>query len=449
MAAPGETVVLLGDYFGRTPREGSLSIAGEIPPPSLIRSWSDQKIVFDIPEDAASGLLTVSNTQGTSQGVLYTNTESIPTVLRNAAAPGTPLIVSLLPSRPVSGQTVTLAGRGFGDGSGGAVRVVTGGPLISIASRDCVGWSDTAVSFVLPAGVGPDSTARVVTPSGESAPYALLASSPVVYGASASVVIDVHAEVDSMRPVIVWGPVPQNVDTVWTASGPAWASWSGGTHELKYRLTLTSWTKTASAPAAGPIPPAPPVDSSFAERWRPAAAALKMLTASWGLDTSDPWLKVQRLQTGLTGFQRQAAARERPELSASPAALLAGKSLNSFETASLAAYLGAQAGLTIRLVSGLVLNGAGTPSPRTWVEVWLPGGWFPWDPVEGAPGRLDNRHFAFAAGLRTLERRLPRSSVWGAPVPATLGDATGEVAAPRFVSDPEPVVRWELTRADK
>ncbi len=80
MAAPGQTVVLTGDYFGRTEREGSLSLAGEIPPPSLIQTWTDQKIVFTVPEDATSGLVTVSNSQGTSTGVLFTNTETIPTV---------------------------------------------------------------------------------------------------------------------------------------------------------------------------------------------------------------------------------------------------------------------------------------------------------------------------------------------------------------------------------
>lgn len=448
MAAPGETVVVSGDYFGRTSREGSLSISGEIPPPSLIRSWSDQKIVFDVPEDAASGLLTVSNTQGTSQGVLYTNTESIPTVLQNAAAPGKPLIVSVLPSRPVSGQTVTLAGRGFGDGAGGFVRVVTGGPLLSIASQDCASWSDDAVSFVLPGGVGPDSTARVVTPRGESAPYGLQASSPVVYGASASVTVEFRAQVDSTRPVTVWGPVPQDVDTTWAASGPVQASWGGGSHELKYRLTLTSWSKTASVPG-GTAPPAPTVDTSLFDDWKSASAALKTLTAAWGLDAPDPWLKVQRLQIGLAGFRRQAAVQEKPGLRSAPAALLTSKSLDSFETASLAAYLGTQAGLTMRLVSGLVLDGSGTPSPRTWTEVWLPGGWFPWDPVDGTPGSLDDRHFAFAVGLRQPERLLPQSSTWGAPAPATLGDVTGEVALPRFPSDPEPVVRWEVTRIDK
>ena len=60
-----------GDYFGRTEQEGILSLAGEIPPPSLIQSWSDQRIVFVVPEDASSGLVTISNSQGTSKGVLF------------------------------------------------------------------------------------------------------------------------------------------------------------------------------------------------------------------------------------------------------------------------------------------------------------------------------------------------------------------------------------------
>ena len=449
MAAPGETVVISGDYFGRTQREGSLSIAGEIPPPSLIRSWSDQKIVFDVPEDAASGLLTVANTQGTSQGVLFTNTETIPTVLQTASAPGIPLINSVDPSHPVSGQTVTVTGRGFGSGSDTvALRLETGGPALVLHPEDCVLWTGRTVSFVLPAGTGGDTSLRMVTPRGSSPPYALQGTSPVTFGDAAKVVVEFRAQIFSSRPVVVWGPVPRGVVTQWTADAPTTASWDSGTHELRYRLTLTTWSQ-ASGSLTGTPPPAPETDVPLADLWRPAAAMIKTLTATWGLETNDTWQKVQKLQTGLALFQRSVGTREVPALSSDPVGLLSSRALNSFETSTLAAYVGAQAGLTVRLVSGLWVSDDGTLLTRTWTEVWLAGGWIPWDPVEGTPGRLDSRHFAFETAPAAPERRLPRSSTWGRAVPATLGDATGEVTSPLSASDSEPVVRWEFTRVEK
>jgi hypothetical protein len=450
MAAPGETVVVSGDYFGRTPREGSLSIAGEIPPPSLIRSWSDQKIVFDIPEDAASGLVTVANTQGTSQGVLFTNTESIPTVLQTAADPGIPLIANVYPSHPVSGQIVTVNGRGFGSGSDTVVLRVetTGGPVLNIHPADSLSWTEGSVSFVLPAGAGGDSYLRFSAPRGDSAPYALQAVSPLSFSDPVTMTVEFHAHVTSSRPVVVWGPVPRVLDTKWSADAPTTAMWDAGTHDLRYRLTLTTWSQTAASLSGSPAP-APDTGASPPNVWKPATSSLKTLTASWGLDTGDAWQRVQKIQTGLSGFHREAGAHEPAGLSSDPAVLLASRSLNSFETSSLAVFLSTQAGLTMRLVSGLWLADDNSLRSRTWTEVWLPGGWIPWDPVDGTPGRLDNRHFAFETSPNSPERRLPRSSTWGRSVPATLGDATGEVTSPLSVYDTEPVVGWEFTRVEK
>ncbi len=448
MAAPGETVVVTGDYFGRTPREGSLSLAGEIPPPSLIRSWSDQKIVFDVPEDAVSGLVTVSNTQGVSQGMLFTNTETIPTVLQTASAPGIPLIVSVYPPRPVSGQTVTLGGRGFGAGSDAAwVRLETGSAALTITPGDTEEWTDREISFVLPAGVGADSFVRV-SARADSLPYALQASSPVAFGEPRTVTVEFLGTVSAQRPVTVWGPVPHVPQTRWTAEGATTASWGAGTHDLRYRLTLTSWNQTWSGPVTG-LQPAPDADLTATAVWKPAASSLKTLTAPWGLDTADPWQKLQKLQTGLAAFSRHVTANERAALTGDPVQLVAGRSLNSFETSTLAAFVATQAGLSMRLVAGLWLSPDGVLSPRTWTEVWLPGGWIPWDPVDGTPGNLDNRHFAFETAPAAPERRLPRSATWGRPAPATLGDATGEAVFGATASAAEPVVRWEVTRVEK
>jgi len=134
-----------------------------------------------------------------------------------------------------------------------------------------------------------------------------------------------------------------------------------------------------------------------------------------------------------------------PSLTRSPADLLASGKLDSYEVSSLAAALALQAGLSARLVGGLWLSGE-VPLARTWVEVWIPGaGWVSWDVIDGGPGSLDNRHFAFDTGSAPVQRRVPRSKTFGPGAPGTLSAVSGEASGP----GPEPVVQWQITRAEK
>lgn len=465
MAAPGQQVVVTGDYFGRTEREGSLSLAGEIPPPSLILSWSDQKIVFVVPEDASSGLVSVANSQGTSPGVLFTNTETIPTVLQAAAAPAAPLLWAASPSQPVPGQTVTLLGRGFGFGDE-AVSVsvaVTGGPVIEFGPSESQVWSDRSVSFRWPQGA--DAAAvSVQTPRGQSAPFVVGTSIPVTLENPRTLVVEFKAKVTQppATALVLWGPVPQrSAMTNWSllSSDPglpaatrqplfSWSAGSGGERQAVYKLSLTTWAKRWNGLPSGVTPgmaDSPAGDDVQRALWKPASAALKALTARWGLDTSDPWLKLQRLQTGLAALGAAVGPAEAPGLTRTPAELLTSAKFDSYEISSLAVALAGQAGIPARLVGGL-WAADDAPRPRTWAEAWIPGaGWVSWDVIDGTPGALDNRHFAFDPGTYAPARRAARSQTFGPAAPGTLLPVTGEATGP----GPEPVVQWQITRSEK
>jgi len=466
MAAPGQQVTVTGDYFGRTSREGSLSLAGEIPPPSLILSWTDQKIVFLVPEDAGSGLVTVANSQGISRGVLFTNTQTIPTVLRLASPSGQPLLLSVVPAQPQAGQSVTLSGRGFGTGDGASsVRVSTGasGPLLKIPPADTLVWTDGEISFRWPAGAGAGSSVRVEGPKGPSPDLEVDGAGPLSFGTPRTVVLAFRAELKQPadRPVTLWGPVPQAASgTDWSLGEaspvpqpgslpPAfrWAAGPAASRTLSYSMTLTTWAKLWAGPpsgsvAAGDPPASDPGPLAF---WKPSAPALKALTAKWGLDAPDPWLRALRIQTNLAAAFRigPASAAATPR---TPALILASGHLDGAETSSLAVALVAGAGGTARQVSGLWIDDNGRPQARTWAELWIAGaGWVPWDPAEGPPGPLDNRHFAFEVHRTPSARWEPRSELFGPGVPGTLGWAAGEVGG----SGDEPVVRWEITLSGK
>ncbi len=262
----------------------------------------------------------------------------------------------------------------------------------------------------------------------------------------------------------LWGsvPLPSSV-TVWSlvSSEPAslvtpgfvafrWPQGTSGDLQASYRLTLTSYAKIWKGWSAGAVPTAqdaPAGDDAPTVLWRPAASALKVLTASWGQSTPDPWLRIQRIQTGLAAaFHLTVSQRPSLDLSGAPAALLASGRLDSTEAATLAAYLAIQSGIPVRLVSGLWWGEDDRVLPRSWAEVWITGaGWIPWDVVDGNPGSLDNRHFAFQASGSFPARLLPRSRTFGPPPPGTLGGFSGEFLGSEVPS----AVRWELKRIDK
>jgi hypothetical protein len=464
MAAPGEEVTVNGEYFGRTEREGSLSFAGEIPPPSLIKSWSDQKIVFVVPDDASSGLVSVSNSQGTSAGMLLANTVSIPTVLQTAGVPGKPLLWSVLPASVVAGQTVTLMGRGFGTGSDGAVVVNTGGPVLEIGPQDCLGWSDRSVTFRVPAGAQAGATVAVRTSTGVSPALDLAATSSLVFAKPRTLAVEFRAKVTvwSSQAVTVWGLVPQPLSgTQWTLDSASptplahsqplafsFVPGASGDREVLYKLTLTTWERDWLGLASGQAPAgdAPAGDPAPWTFWKASAPALKVLTAKWGLETPDPWLRLQRLQTGLAASWSDLTRGVFKGQPRTPAQILGSKQADSVEISTLAVALATQAGLPARRVTGLWQNDAHALVPRSWVEVWIPAaGWIPWDVIDGNPGSLDNRHFAFEVGSGAPERLLPRSRVFFPLSPVSLTIPTGEAAG----GEGDPVAQWQITSLEK
>ena len=180
------------------------------------------------------------------------------------------------------------------------------------------------------------------------------------------------------------------------------------------------------------------------EWWRGTAPVLKALTAKWGLDAPDPWLRIQRIQTGITAaFQINPLEKGPPNRLRTTADALASGRLDSYEASSLAAQLAGLSGIPVRLVSGLWQPREGTLVPRVWAEFWLTGaGWAPWDLIDGNPGSLDNRHFAFETSLETPATWLPKSKPFGAVPPGSLGNPSGEASGP----GQEPVITWEITQ---
>ena len=464
MAVPGDTIVVEGRYFGRSAQEGTLSLSGEIPPPSLIKSWTDKRIEFVVPEDAESGLLTISNSQGTSPGVLFTNTVLIPTVMKLVAPPRVPLLMDASPDQPIAGQWVTLRGRGFGTGDEDVhllFRQKKSGPEIDFQPSDAAAWTDRQVRFRWPAGAGSKTQLTIVTPRGHSASFPLGTDGPVQGGAVSTIRVLISATFSSaVTPkTILWGSLPQGeAETTWslvssslvplTSRGnltfliPPAAS-PGKT--VQWTLSLTTWAKVWGGFPSGPVPaqiPPESGDSRSAVLWSSTQATINQWAAAWRLDTSDPWLRVNRLANGLLSmFQPDLSQPQHARLSGDPAERLKGKSLSSYEMATLASAVAAASSLPARVVSGFVVGPTKDAAVRFWVVFWIAGaGWVSWDPAAGTPGTLDQHHFAFETLPVAAQRLLPASQTFGPERLFGLGEPSGEIQS----GEPKPTVSWTV-----
>lgn len=128
--ARGRDVTITGSLFGATQGTGWVSFGGA---PGTVKLWSDTLIVATVPAAANSGYLGVVQNGLTSNGVLFTPYWQ-------------PRVTSLSANYTLVGNTVTINGTDFGSTPD---KVVLNGVRFNAAT-----WTDTRVTFTVPAGTG-------------------------------------------------------------------------------------------------------------------------------------------------------------------------------------------------------------------------------------------------------------------------------------------------------
>jgi hypothetical protein len=153
---PGTRIVISGTGFGTSQEAGSVMFEGAYLPAGVL-SWSDSQITAFAPNDAATGPVTVSVAEMSSNGVNFTVTSP-------------PNISGLSPNTGATGQVITITGSGFGPSQQGGT-VHFNGAVASPSS-----WSDASIQVQVPAnatsgnvvviasGVGSNSAAFTVLP---------------------------------------------------------------------------------------------------------------------------------------------------------------------------------------------------------------------------------------------------------------------------------------------
>ena len=110
----GEVITLSGNGFGESREESYITIAGITPTNSSYYVWQDDLIMVRVPESGESGLVYAYVRGKKSNGVLFSNSASVPRPVEGEELALVPRIVSINPQTGTPGALVTITGNNFG-----------------------------------------------------------------------------------------------------------------------------------------------------------------------------------------------------------------------------------------------------------------------------------------------------------------------------------------------
>jgi len=110
----GEVITLTGSLFGQSRDESYVTIAGISPTGSSYHTWQDDLIVVRVPELGESGLVYVHARGVKSNGVLFSNINSVPRPAEGEELGLEPRITSINPQAGAPGSALIITGSNFG-----------------------------------------------------------------------------------------------------------------------------------------------------------------------------------------------------------------------------------------------------------------------------------------------------------------------------------------------
>jgi len=110
----GEIITLTGSNFGVSREESYVTIAGTSPTNSSYFLWQDNLIIVKVPESGESGLVYVHTKGKKSNGVLFSNSASVPRPIDGEEMGLEPRITSVTPQIGAPGSLITITGSNFG-----------------------------------------------------------------------------------------------------------------------------------------------------------------------------------------------------------------------------------------------------------------------------------------------------------------------------------------------
>jgi hypothetical protein len=113
-ASEGDIIAISGEHFGEAGERTYITIAGERPTASSYLLWQDDLIKVKIARSGVSGLIYVFADGKQSNGVVFSDRETIPQKPKVETVNAGPVIGALNPKTVSPGDLLTITGSGFG-----------------------------------------------------------------------------------------------------------------------------------------------------------------------------------------------------------------------------------------------------------------------------------------------------------------------------------------------
>ncbi|MCL2266902.1 MAG: IPT/TIG domain-containing protein [Treponema sp.] len=429
----GEVITLTGSLFGESRDESYVTIAGISPTNSSYQVWQDDLIVVRVPELGESGLVYVHARGVKSNGVLFSNINTVPRPAEGEDFSLVPRITSISPQSGVPGSVMVISGSNFGASRDGGVffswdfesgvfnpYIIREPEYIEVSEIELgyESWSAREIRVRVPDGAI-SGNIEVRTNNGRSRPVFFDVSDKPgskvlkdkrIYTITYSVDIRV---LEATRPnsLYLWIPKPvvspaqRNINLISRSAEPYMENYRGaslykldnlgtGANQfinLSFRLEVYA-VETNIRPQSIRQEPSP-----LSAMYTQSSALIpcddpqiKSAAASITGREQNPYLKSRMIYDWITANMQ--ITRSLPS-QISLINALAERQADPYTAMLLYTALSRAAGIPCIPIAGIYLDRSGRTSRHYWAEFWIDGfGWVPVDPAMGAGVQYGNQN---------------------------------------------------------
>jgi transglutaminase-like putative cysteine protease len=422
----GDVITLRGRNFGAA-REGAfVSIAGITPTNSSYYTWQDDLIILKIPESGDSGLVYVYVKGRRSNGVLFSNSASVPRLIEGEDFGMEPKITIVSPQTGVPGTLVAITGHNFGASREGAgvffswdyaahsinPYVVTEPEYIEVSETEFgyETWNAREIRVRLPDGAVSGSL-KIKTPNGESRPVFFDVTGKPGYknfkdkrSYTISYSVDVKIN-EAVRPnnLYLWMPLPvtsasqRKVTPVSRSMEPFVENHrgvslfkldnltAGATHTINLSFNVEVYAIETGIRPVSVRQGKSPLYTAYTQSTNliPAdSSQIKSTVANIIGKEQNPYIKARMLYEWII---KNIDINEIPLITSGAVSALGQKKADPYSAALLYAAMARAAKLPCIPTAGVLINRQSQTIRHYWTEVWIDDfGWLPVDPVLGA-----------------------------------------------------------------
>jgi len=422
----GDVITLRGRNFGAA-REGAfVSIAGITPTNSSYYTWQDDLIILKIPESGNSGLVYVYVKGRRSNGVLFSNSASVPRLIEGEDFGMEPKITIVSPQTGVPGTLITITGHNFGASKEGSSvffswdyaansinpYVVTEPEYIEVSETELgyESWNAREIRVRLPDG-SVSGSLKIKTPNGESRPVFYDVTGKPGYknfkdkrSYTISYSVDVKIN-EAARPnnLYLWMPLPvksasQRKITLVSRSMEPFVENHRGVSLYKLDNLMANTTHTINLSFNVEVYAVETGIRSVSIRQgkSPLHAAYTQSTTLIPADNS----QIKSTVAGIIGKEQNPYIKARllydwiiknidideiPLITSGAVSSLGQKKADPYSAALLYTAMARAAKLPCIPTAGVLINRQSQTIRHYWAEIWIDDfGWLPVDPVLGA-----------------------------------------------------------------